>query len=64
MDSRLSNSTQPISASVAEILSTYLDAMWEKFVAFGNHWRAIENLAPLRSRFDSFLDHRIALMLL
>lgn len=36
--------------------------MWDLFVAVGTYWRTLEDPAPLRSRFDSFLDNRIALM--
>lgn len=38
------------------------DAMWELFVAVGTHWKTVQDPAPMRSRFDSFLDNRIALM--
>ena len=36
--------------------------MWDLFVAVGVQWRSLQDPAPMRSRFDSFLDNRIALM--
>ena len=38
------------------------DAMWDLFVAVGVQWRTLQDPAPMRSRFDSFLDNRIALI--
>lgn len=36
--------------------------MWALFVAIGVHWNTVADPGPLRSRLDSFLDNRIALM--
>jgi hypothetical protein len=57
-----SKAQHPLSDKQYPLPDSVGDAMWELFVAIGKHWGTVTEPGPYRSRLESFMENRIALM--